>query len=79
MALKVRVQTLPWPLTPVDVGRARGGDGDEAVAFVAMDEGDGLAVAAEEVAGVDVDELEHRGIELHLQRHGEDVAAVGRA
>ena len=74
-ALKVRVQRLPCPLTPEALGgrsvematrpfRRRGGRGGE------------LAVAAEEVAGVDVDELEDGWVELHLKRHGEDVASV---
>src|ERR1700744_2826806 len=63
---------------PVDargVGRPTGGDGGEAVVF-AMDEGGRLAVAAEEVAGVDVDELEDGWVELELQRDRSDVAAV---
>src|SRR5258708_1551220 len=63
---------------PVDsggVGRTGGGDGDQAVVF-AVDEGGELAVAAEQVAGVDVDELEDGGVELHLEGHGEDVARV---
>ena len=31
---------------------------------------------AEEVSGIDVDELEDSRVELHLQRHGVDVVAV---
>ena len=61
---------------PVDSGRVGGtfgGDGDETGAVVAVGDGGDLAVAAKEVAGVDVDELEDGGIELHLEGHGEDV------
>ena len=51
------------------VGRTDGGDGDEAVVF-SVDERDGLAIFAEEVPGVDVDELEERRVELELEGHG---------
>ena len=44
-----------------------------------MDDGDGLAVAAEQVSGVDVDELQDGRVELQLQRHGVEVAGVGEA
>src|SRR6266478_187638 len=63
---------------PVDAGgvrRTSGGDGDEAVVFP-VDQGGELAVAAEEVPGVDVDELKDSWIELHLEGHREDVAPV---
>src|SRR6267378_550883 len=50
-------------------------DFDEGVVFP-VDEGGELAVAAEEVSGVDVDELEDSWVELHLEGHGEDVASV---
>ena len=59
-------------------GGTRGGDGDEAVALVAVDDGDRLPIAPEEVACIDVDELEDLGVELHLQRNGVEVVSVGR-
>src|ERR1700679_3136224 len=58
------------------VGRTFGGDGDQAVAVVAVGDGDDLTVTAEEVSGVHVDELEDGGVELELKRHGEDIATV---
>ena len=64
-------------MTAADSGRAGCGDGDHAVAFVAVDQGDRLAVAAEQAACVDVDQLQNLGIELDLQRHGVDVVRVG--
>src|ERR1700709_440487 len=57
------------------VGRPGGGEGDEAVVFP-VNQGGELAVAAEEVSGVDVDELEDSWVELHLKGDGEDVASV---
>jgi hypothetical protein len=57
------------------VGRPRGGDGDQAV-VLPVDEGGELAVAAEEVSGIDVDELEDGWIEFQLEGYGEDVAPV---
>src|ERR1700727_1158654 len=64
------------PVDSCGVGRTFGGYGDESGAVVAMGDGDELAVAREEVAGVDVDELENGWVELHLQRNGEDVVSV---
>ena len=61
---------------PGNVGRTGGGDGDEAVTLVPMDDGDCLAVATEEVSGVNVDELENSGVELELDWHGVDVMSV---
>ena len=41
-----------------------------------MDQRDRLAVAAEQAAGIDVDQLQYLGIELDLQRNGEDIVRV---
>ena len=59
-----------------DAGWTGAGDGDETVALVAVDDGDGLTVAAEEVSGVDVDQFKDSGVELHLERDGVDVVSV---
>src|SRR5580704_6657591 len=58
------------------VGRTLAGDGDEAVFVVTMSYRDGLAIASQEVSCVDVDELQDSWVELHLQRHGVDIAGV---
>src|SRR5439155_27111334 len=54
----------PLPRDSGDIGRARGGDGHQAVALVSMDVGDGLSVTREQVSGIDVDELKDGGGEL---------------
>ena len=64
------------PADTAGVGRPSCGDGDEAIAVVAMDESHRLAIAAEEVACIDVDELKNLGVVLHLQGDGVDVASM---
>src|SRR5579871_3557658 len=49
-----------------DAGRPGGGDLDDARTIVAVDERDGLAILAEQVAGVDVDQREAGWVVLNL-------------
>src|SRR5260370_42074550 len=53
--------------------RTRARDRHQAVAFVAMHNGDRLTVTAQEVSSVHIHELEHRRVELQLQRHRVDI------
>ena len=62
----------------VHAGWARGVERDEAIAFVAVREGYGLAVFREEVAGVYVDELEDGRVELKLEGDGGNAGSVAK-
>src|SRR5579871_1748374 len=56
------------------VRRTGGGNGDETIALITMDDRDCLTVTTEQVASVDIDEFEDTGIELDLERYRIDDA-----